>query len=262
MNIFYNFVLASGGETVGPFTAWRIADIVVCLLIVLLISFFISWKIKRMWVTIGYCVLDVLFAISMFLVDLTYLPFLALISFGVLSVVCLNINAGILRKHMAKSLKGSMAPVSGKQKFDKEELIKNVATAVSWLSENKVGALITFEKDTPMDDFMKSGTMINCPFTPEIVETIFYEGTRLHDGAIIVKDDVIVAAAVYYPPSTKAVTGKFGARHRAALGISEVTDSVTIVVSEETGRISITHGGMLDNIKTSEFEKYLRNQIL
>jgi diadenylate cyclase len=112
-----------------------------------------------------------------------------------------------------------------------------------------------------MDDFMKSGTFIYTPFTPEIVETIFYEGTRLHDGAIVIKGNTIIAAAVYYPPSTRAITGKFGARHRAALGISEVTDSITVVVSEETGRISIAHGGMLDNIKTAEFEKYFRNQI-
>jgi diadenylate cyclase len=108
---------------------------------------------------------------------------------------------------------------------------------------------------------MRNGTTINCPFTPEIVETIFYEGTRLHDGAIIVRGDTIVAAAVYYTPSTKAILGKFGARHRAGLGISEQTDAVTIIVSEETGRIAITHGGMLDNIKTDEFEKFFRNSI-
>jgi diadenylate cyclase len=164
---------------------------------------------------------------------------------------------------VAKPLKAGKAFKSNAQNtFDKEKLIENVCTAVNWLSANKVGALITFERSTPLNDFMKSGTIINCPFTPELVETIFYEGTRLHDGAIIVKNDTIVAAAVYYPPSTKAVVGKFGARHRAALGISEITDSITIIVSEETGRISIAHGGMLDNVKTDEFEKIFRNQIV
>lgn len=262
MNLNNIYSLYRTLQTTVEFTGWKIADIVLCTSIIALISFFICYRIKRTWVTIGYCVLDVLFVLSMFLIDLTYLPFLALILLAVLTIICLTINAGILRKYLAKSLKGTTVGTSnGKTKFDQEQLIKNVVTAVNWLSENKVGALITFEKDTPMEDFMKSGTYINCPFTPEIVETIFYEGTRLHDGAIIIKDDIIVAAAVYYPPSTKAIIGKFGARHRAALGISEVTDSITIVVSEETGRISIAHAGMLDNVKTDEFEKYFRNQI-
>ncbi len=262
MNELLNASLRSLQATV-TFTGWTIADIVICTLIVGVISFFICFRIRRMWVIIGYSVLDVLFVLSMFLVDLKYLPFLALSLLIVLSIICLTINAGVLRKYLAKSLKGTTIAAGsvGKKKFDQEQLVKNLVVAVNWLSENKVGALITFEKDTPLDDFMKSGTYINCPFTPEIVETIFYEGTRLHDGAIIIKDDTIVAAAVYYPPSTKAVVGKFGARHRAALGISEVTDSITIVVSEETGRISIAHGGMLDNIKTADFEKYFRNQL-
>lgn len=266
MNIMNNIIDISTKtlQTTVTFTGWTIADIVLSTIIVGLLTFFICFRIRRMWVIIGYCVLDALFVLSMFLVDLKYLPFLALILIAVLTIICLTINAGVLRKYLAKSLKGATiagGTSTGKKKFDQEAMVKNLVTAVNWLSENKVGALITFEKDTPMDDFMKSGTYINCPFTPEIVETIFYEGTRLHDGAIIIKDDTIVAAAVYYPPSTRAVVGKFGARHRAALGISEVTDSITIVVSEETGRISIAHGGMLDNIKTADFEKYFRNQL-
>lgn len=259
MNLIYNIITLQG--SVINFNPWNIADISICIAIVILISLFVCIRIKRTWVIIGYSVLDALFIASLFFEDVKYLPFLAMMLLVILTIICCTINAGILRKYLAKSLKGTTASSSSKSKFDKEALIKNVVTAVNWLSENKVGALITFEKDTPMDDFMKSGTFINCPFTPEICETIFYEGTRLHDGAIIIKDDVIVAAAVYYPPSTRAITGKFGARHRAALGISEVTDSVTIVVSEETGRISIAHAGMLDNIKTAEFEKYFRNQI-
>ena len=100
---------------------------------------------------------------------------------------------------------------------------------------------------------MKNGTIIDAPFTPELVETIFYVGTRLHDGAIIVKKNIIVAASVYFTPSTKALTGKFGARHRAALGISEATDSVTVVCSEETGRISIAYNGKMESVRRDEF---------
>ena len=236
--------------------------------LILLVTIFIALKIKRVWCSIMFIILDLLFITTFFLRgigfdQLQYLPYVSLVFVAVGIVICLNINAGVLRKYFAQSLKSSStsSKESKTTKMDKETLIQNVCIAVKWLSENRVGALITFEKETPLDDFMRNGTTINCPFTPEIVETIFYEGTRLHDGAIIVRGDTIVAAAVYYTPSTKAILGKFGARHRAGLGISEQTDAVTIIVSEETGRIAITHGGMLDNIKTDEFEKFFRNSI-
>ncbi|MCR4697784.1 MAG: DNA integrity scanning protein DisA nucleotide-binding domain protein [Bacilli bacterium] len=261
MGSFLNSVVLATESAIKELNVWSITDIAICVSIIVLVSFFICFRLRRIWVVIGYVLLDALYVVSMFLTDMEYLPNLSLAMIAVLTVICLTINSGVLRKYLAKSLKTSAVLANAKSSYDKEKLIKDVVTAVNWLSENKVGALITFEKDTPMDDFMKSGTYINTPFTPEIVETIFYEGTRLHDGAIIIKGNTIIAAAVYYPPSTRAITGKFGARHRAALGISEVTDSITIVVSEETGRISIAHGGMLDNIKTAEFEKYFRNQI-
>jgi diadenylate cyclase len=261
MGSFLNSVVLATESAIKELNVWSITDIAICVSIIVLVSFFICFRLRRIWVVIGYVLLDALYVVSMFLTDMEYLPNLSLAMITVLTVICLTINSGVLRKYLAKSLKTSPVLANAKSSYDKEKLIKDVVTAVNWLSENKVGALITFEKDTPMDDFMKSGTYINTPFTPEIVETIFYEGTRLHDGAIIIKGNTIIAAAVYYPPSTRAITGKFGARHRAALGTSEVTDSITIVVSEETGRISIAHGGMLDNIKTAEFEKYFRNQI-
>lgn len=239
----------------------NIVDFILSLVLLLLVTLFISLHVQRTWVWIIYTLLDVLFVFSC----LFSLPILQIVSVCLVvgaSALFLFTNSGILRKYVAKPLKASKAVSTDKKDFDKEKLIQNVCTAVEWLSANKVGALITFERETPLDDFMKNGTIINCPFTPEIVETIFYEGTRLHDGAIIVKGDMIVAAAVYYQPSTKAMVGKFGARHRAALGISEITDSITVVVSEETGRISIAHAGIMDNVKTDEFEKIFRTQIM
>lgn len=255
--------LANLGETIPDFSNPNyLIDLILSSVFLVAITGFIAIKINRAIIWIFYGVLDAMF-ITSFCFGLEGLTFTSL---GLLiggSIIFVFVNSGILRKYVAKPLKAGKAFKSNAQNtFDKEKLIENVCTAVNWLSANKVGALITFERSTPLNDFMKSGTIINCPFTPELVETIFYEGTRLHDGAIIVKNDTIVAAAVYYPPSTKAVVGKFGARHRAALGISEITDSITIIVSEETGRISIAHGGMLDNVKTDEFEKIFRNQIV
>jgi diadenylate cyclase len=258
-----NFNILTGFSEVTPdFSNPNfIADLILCSVFIILFTVFVAIRINRLFIWLFYGIIDALFIIS-FCFGLEGLALTSLILLASGTIVFVFINSGVVRKYVAKPLKsGKTFKASSTDSFDKEKLIENVCMAVNWLSANKVGALITFERNTPLNDFMKSGTIINCPFTPELVETIFYEGTRLHDGAIIVKNDTIVAAAVYYPPSTKTVVGKFGARHRAALGISEITDSITIVVSEETGRISIAHAGMLDNVKTDEFDKVFRNQI-
>lgn len=141
------------------------------------------------------------------------------------------------------------------KKENKEKLVKDITTAVKWLSDTKTGALITFERNDSLDNYIESGTVINCPITPEIIETIFFEGTRLHDGAIVIRGNTIVAAAVFFKATTKILVGKYGARHRAAIGISENSDAITIVVSEETGRISITYAGSMESVKYDDFEK-------
>ena len=138
-------------------------------------------------------------------------------------------------------------------KVKKEELYRIIDSTVHSLSRSKTGAIITFERNTNMDDIIKSGTIINAPVTQELLETIFYKGTRLHDGAVVIRGNMILAASVYYTPTTRALTGKYGSRHRAAFGISEITDSVTVVVSEETGRISIAYNGNLESVSVDSF---------
>lgn len=235
-------------------------DLILTSVFVITFSILLAWRLRNKVIAAIYLSIDALFIIAAAL-NLHYLAlFLMLLEIGS-TIIFLFVNAGVIRKYITLPLKKHSNSMAEKG-VDKEKLIENICSAVDWLSKTKTGALITFERSTPLDDFMKSGTIINCPVTPEIIETIFYEGTRLHDGACIIRGGVIVAAAVYYTPSTKAVVGKFGARHRAALGISEVSDSITIVVSEETGRIAITHGGIMDNVKSDEFEKILRDQII
>ncbi len=137
--------------------------------------------------------------------------------------------------------------------FDRDAVYRKVLDAVSRMSKQKVGAIITFEKRDSLDEVMKSGTRIDAPVSSELLQTIFYPGTRLHDGAVIIRNDMIVAASVYYTPTTRPLTGKFGSRHRAAIGISESADAVTVVVSEETGRISIAYEGELRAVSPDEF---------
>ncbi len=141
--------------------------------------------------------------------------------------------------------------------YDEEAVYHELEIAVDFLSKTKTGALITLERGTLLDDIITNGTQIDAPVKAQLLMTIFHKGTALHDGAVVIRDNVIIAASVYFKPSTKPLSGKVGSRHRAALGISETTDSVTIVVSEETGRISIAYKGVLQPISRDNFYRAL-----
>lgn len=146
--------------------------------------------------------------------------------------------------------------------YDQEEVANQLTAAVLNLSKTKMGALITIERSNQLTELLKNGSPINAPVTAPLLTTIFYKGTTLHDGAVVIRDNTILAASVYFTPSTKPLTGKVGSRHRAALGISEVSDAVTIVVSEETGRISFAYHGTLQPVTADDFKKTLNDYLL
>ena len=137
--------------------------------------------------------------------------------------------------------------------FDRDAVYAQIRDAVLSMSDQKVGAIITLEKKDSLSEFCHNGTMINAPVSSELLQTIFYKGTRLHDGAVIIRNDMILAAAVAFLPTTRPLPGKYGLRHRAAIGISEEVDAVTIVVSEETGRISIAYQAELETVSPRDF---------
>ncbi len=157
---------------------------------------------------------------------------------------------------------GRMKKEKGKPAaIDREAVYEKVKNAVLTLSRQKIGALITFEKRDDLTDLVKNGTIVNAPVSSELLQTIFYPGTRLHDGAVVIRGDKILAASVYFSPTNRPLTGKFGSRHRAAFGICETTDSVTIVVSEETGRISIAYDGDLTGVNPDNFMRIFREDM-
>ena len=118
--------------------------------------------------------------------------------------------------------------------------IKSISVACSNLSKTKTGALIIIAKRTLIDEFKNTGVKINAEITPELIENIFFKNTPLHDGAMIIDQDKIVSARCILPVSDRLdIPGSMGLRHRAALGFSAVSDASVIVVSEETGNISI-----------------------
>lgn len=146
-------------------------------------------------------------------------------------------------------------PISGLRNItsDSRELASQSATieaicnAVSDLSRDKVGALIAIERSTKLGDYIKSGVIVDSVISPYIIRNIFFNKAPLHDGSVIIRDRRLYAAGCFLPLSTKEDINKdLGTRHRAAIGLSETSDAIVIVVSEETGTISLAVGGNLE----------------
>ncbi len=145
---------------------------------------------------------------------------------------------------------------------EKERLVDEVYKAVMVLSEESVGALISIEQSQSMQDYIKTGIAINATVSKELLTSIFITTTPLHDGAVIIQGDKIACASAYFPPTNEDLPSRYGARHRAALGIAEVTDSLTIVVSEETSGISIAEKGKIFSVDETQLKDHLRKVIL
>jgi len=144
-----------------------------------------------------------------------------------------------------------------------EETIRAVVSASTRLSARKHGALIIIQRLDHLDEYIQTGVQLNAKVTPELLLQIFYPNTPLHDGGVIIVDSQVTAAACVLPLSASGILNRtperqMGLRHRASLGISEASDAVAVVVSEETGAISITHSGrMLRRLDPDRLENIL-----
>ncbi|MCU7558598.1 diadenylate cyclase CdaA [Macrococcus capreoli] len=144
-------------------------------------------------------------------------------------------------------------------KVNQAKLTDAMVKSVQYMAKRRIGALIVFEKETGLQDYIETGIPINADISSELLINIFIPNTPLHDGAMIVQGDKISVAASYLPLSDSAKIQKsLGTRHRAAVGISEVSDAFTVVVSEETGDISVTYNGRLrKDVSLEVFEALL-----
>lgn len=138
-------------------------------------------------------------------------------------------------------------------------VIGEITEAVTKLSKNRIGALLAIERDVGLSEYVENAVKIDAKLTSELLETIFYPGSALHDGAVIVQHDRVAAAGCLFPlTDDPGVTKSLGTRHRAALGISEETDAIVVVVSEETGRISVClQGKLAGNLTPDGLDKLL-----
>lgn len=143
-------------------------------------------------------------------------------------------------------------------------LVDALIKSVAYMGPRKIGALIAIEQTRTLQEYIATGIPLNADISSQLLINIFIPNTPLHDGAVIVGQNKIVAACAYLPLSeSKAISKEFGTRHRAAIGLSENSDALTIIVSEETGAISVTRKGQfLHDLSTDEFETVLRTYLM
>lgn len=146
----------------------------------------------------------------------------------------------------AKSIKAIIHPGVAVELAEINDAISAVCKACSEMSDKRIGALICFENNTMLGDVISTGTEIHAKVSKELVETIFFPKSPLHDGAMVIRDGEVYAAGCILPLTKKTVSSALGTRHRAGIGLSEESDAIIIIVSEETGAISVVKNGVLD----------------
>jgi diadenylate cyclase len=144
------------------------------------------------------------------------------------------------------------------------DLVNDFCKAAGEMSETKTGALVVFEREAPLNEVTKSGTILDARSSTELFNGIFFKNSALHDGAVVVKDAKIYAAGCILPlTQNNAISSDLGTRHRAAIGMSEQSDAVVVIVSEETGYISVAVNGKLQrDIKTSNLREILLSNLI
>ena len=145
-----------------------------------------------------------------------------------------------------------------------ESILRNVVSASVTMADSKTGAIIVFERAVGLNDFAVTGTRVDADISSELIQSIFYLNSPLHDGALLVRDGRILAAGCMLPLSSNINIGRdLGMRHRAGVGISERSDAVAVIISEETGTISVATDGMLKrDLDYDTYEKLMRNELV
>ena len=240
-------------------------ELIFILIALFCINFFVLYYVKRKFVIYTMLITSLATSLS-YVFQLRFFVFICVAILVIVAIISISVNIAETRTLLDNKFP-SLIKLSGKKKktrkgtavYSHEDFYHVIERATLYLSDNKIGALMTFEKNDNFEDICKNGTILNAPVTYELLITIFYPGTRLHDGAVVIRDNMIMAASVFYTPSTEMIGVKRGSRHRAALGISSETDAVTVVVSEETGKISIAMDGELTSYTQEEFYSAFAN---
>lgn len=243
MNIFYSFT---------PL----VEIVIIAIAVNYLLAFF--WNTRSMDLVLGVFAFLLMFAASS-LLNFPILHKLMLLFANVAVIAILIIFQPELRMALSKlSLKGKRSrEISAFDKF-----LDQLATSTYRLSEKRIGALIVLENEDSLEEYANKAVRLDAHFSSELLESIFATTTPLHDGAVIIRDQTILAAAVILPLAEEStqLSRSMGTRHRAALGLSQMTDALIVVVSEETGKVSIARQGIITRgVKVDRFKGILRS---
>ncbi len=230
--------------------------VIIAIMINCILSFF--WNTRSMDLILGLLAFLLIFAASS-IFNLPVLHKLMLQISSVAVIAVLIIFQPELRVALSKlSLKGKRY----KEITEFDKFLDQLATSVYRLSDKKIGALVAIENEDSLDEFALKAVMLNANFSSELLESIFTTTTPLHDGAVIIHNLTIIAASVILPlaEDSAQIWKSMGTRHRAALGVSQLTDALLIVVSEETGKVSIARDGIMTRgIKIDRFKGIIRS---
>lgn len=216
------------------------------ILIVIIIAAFIYKKTKRSK-TVVISILYLIAGIAVCILDLNILKYALLVVGTIISTNCLLVTNQEQRTNSRTHVAPVKVPKNAlTDEGAKEKLIETLVAATAYLSSRKIGAIITIEKTQNLNTYIEKGVKLDAEVTVELLKTIFFPNTALHDGAVIIRGNRIMCAGTFYTPSDKPdISSELGSRHRAAIGISEDSDAFTVVVSEESGKISTTLGGTI-----------------
>lgn len=228
--------------------------IIIAMVVYYLLTFF--WNTRAMDLIYGLLAFLALYVI----VDIAHLPVLQKLMYYFVNVAVLALLI-IFQPELRLAL--SKLSVKGKKyreftEFDK--FLNGITHCIYRLSEKKLGAIVLLENQDSLDEYAQKAVMINADFSSELLESIFATSTPIHDGAVIISGTNIISAATILPLSddTSQLSKSMGTRHRAALGISQLTDALVIVVSEETGRVAIARDGIMTRgVKMDRFKGIL-----
>ena len=230
--------------------------LIIAILVYYLLSFF--WNTRAMDLLYGSMAFLTLFALSKWF-NLPVLEKLMLYVVNVAVLALLIIFQPELRIALSKL---SLKSKKYREITEFDKFLESISQSIYRLSERRIGALVVLENQDSLEDIANKAVIINAQFSPELLESIFITTTPLHDGAVIIRGTTILSAATILPlaDDSSHLSKSMGTRHRAGLGISQFTDALVIVVSEETGKVSIARDGIMTRgVKVDRFKGIIRS---
>lgn len=244
----------------------KVVDIIEIIIISVLVYEIMVWiKNTKAWMLLKGMLVLCAFILVAAIFEMNTILFLASHAIDVLAMAAVVVFQPELRRALEKlgekNILSSVVPLDKKKESVRfsTETIDGIVRACFEMGKVKTGALIVVERAIKLTEYESTGIRLDCLVSSQVLINIFEHNTPLHDGAVIVRGNRIVAATCYLPLSDNMELSKqLGTRHRAGVGISEVTDSVTIIVSEETGQVSVAQNGrLLRNISSSQLREVL-----